>query len=63
MRVTLESDNEAVPLSGEITKTGSPRESGSTPVTQAAFATHRTARNSTLVIATRLAFSSRYRRF
>jgi hypothetical protein len=44
-------------------KDGSPRESDGTPVVQAAFATRRTARNSTLVTATRLAFSSRYRRF
>ena len=42
---------------------GSRRESDSTPVIQAAFPTRRTARNSTLVTATRLAFSSRYRRF
>jgi hypothetical protein len=42
---------------------GSPRESDSAPVVHAAFAARPTARNSTLVAATRLAFSSRCRRF
>ena len=38
---------------------GSSRESDSSPVIHAAFDTRRTARNSTLVTAARLAFSSR----
>src|ERR1700678_398859 len=51
------------PRSEARRRCGSPRESHGTPVVQAAFASRRTARNSTLVTAPRLAFSSRYRRF